>query len=148
MIIIKGPKTDMPYVSSTFYKSIKCLLQTFLRSLRQSKGDQLVKIGLFFFFFCYCLYLLLCVESKVPNFWYKKLYFGHISKFKQIFWTFDNSIFHKLYLRCIAMGWARSATATAACRCLRKKTFSGASIEHRFHVLPCIYNYLDNKCVK
>ena len=101
-----------------------------------------------FFFFCYCLYLLLCVESKVPNFWYKKLYFGHISKFKQIFWTFDNSIFHKLYLRCIAMGWARSATATAACRCLRKKTFSGASIEHRFHILPCIYNYLDNKCVK
>ena len=106
------------------------------------------KLVYFLFFFCYCLYLLLCVESKVPNFWYKKLYFGHISKFKQIFWTFDNSIFHKLYLRCIAMGWTRSTTATAACRCFRKKTFSGASIEHSFHVLPCIYNYLDKKCVK
>ena len=73
---------------------------------------------------------------------------GHISKFKPLFWTVRNSIFHKLYLRCIAMGWTRSATATAACRCFRKKTFSGASIEHSFHVLPCIYNYLEKKCVK
>ena len=88
-----------PYVSTIFYKLNKCLLQSFLRSLRQPKRDQLVnilecgsEIVLDINFYHYSS-LLLCVKSKVSNFWYKNYGSGE----NAIFWAIlakTNHYFH------------------------------------------------------
>ena len=73
------------FFSQSLRGTVKCLFQSFLRSLRQPKEINWSKFrnwGPKFFFdiiFYHYLSLLLCVKSKVSNFWYRNTMFWAIS---------------------------------------------------------------------